>query len=143
MPALGAPVTAFLSWAHQPNPGVDSAVWQSQVLKLAAGLRRAGVDVDLDLYHAQEPDVDWSRYGPQQVRSLDFVLVAVNAAWRERFEGTNDVTVGAGAVAEANELLGLFAEDQAEFRRKVKPVLLSGASASDVCPACSGSRSAS
>ncbi len=128
----GGPVTALLSWAHQPNPGVDSAAWRDQVLKLAAGLRRAGVDVDLDLYHVHEPDVDWSRYGPQQVRSRDFVLVAVNAAWRERFEGTNNPAVGAGAVAEANELLGLFAEDQVEFRRKVKPVLLPGADASDV-----------
>jgi len=133
------PVTAFLSWAHQPNPGLDAAAWRDQVLEFVAALRNpGGIVADLDLHHASDPNVDSSRYGPRRVRECDFVLVAVNAAWRERFEGTNDPGVGAGAVGEANELLGLFAEDQAEFRRKVKLVLLPGAAASDVPGQLSG-----
>ncbi len=121
------------------NDSVDDDAWRDQVLVLAAALRGIG-GVDVDLYHQHDPEVDWSRYGPQQVARRDFVLVAVNAAWRERFDGTNPPTVGAGAVAEADELLGLFNKNQTEFRRKVKLVLLPGASADDVparSPVCS------
>ncbi len=138
MPAPGRPVTALLSWAHQPNPGLDPAAWRNQVLDLAIGLRRAGINVDLDLYHLHAPTVDWSRYGPQQVQDCEFVVVAVNAAWRERFEGRGAPTAGAGAAAEADELLGLFGQDRTEFIRKVKLVLLPGADERDVPPRLSG-----
>ncbi len=138
MLAPGRPVTAFLSWAHQPNPGLDAAAWRDQVLDLATGLRRAGINVDLDLYHLHAPTVDWSRYGPQQVQDCEFVVVVVNAAWRERIEGRGAPTAGAGAAAEADELLGLFGQDRTEFIRKVKLVLLPGADERDVPPRLSG-----
>ncbi len=138
MSAPGAPVTAFLSWAHQPNPGLDPAAWRDQVLNLATGLRANGISVDVDLFHLHDLGVDWSRYGPGRVAALDFTLVAVNAAWRERFEDTADPTGGAGAAAEADELLGLFARNREEFNRKVKLIVLPGANAGDVPPRLSG-----
>lgn len=126
------PGRVMLSWAHRPDPGVTAADWRRQVLDLVVALRGFGLVTDVDLFHQQDLDVDWSRWGPRQVQECDVVLVAVNAAWRERFEGTNEPTEGAGAVAEADALLGLFSRDQQEFRRRVKLVLLPGASEQDV-----------
>lgn len=66
------------------------------------------------------------------MRTSDFVLVAVNKAWIRRFSGTEAPTRGAGATAEADELLGLFETDRDAFDRKVILVLLPGIDAADI-----------
>lgn len=58
--------------------------------------------------------------------------MAVNAAWRACFEGSNDPTTGAGAAAEARELHGMFTRHQKDFNRRVVVVVLPGASEDDV-----------
>lgn len=126
------PITAFVSWAHRPNPGTTAESWRDQVLDLTVGLRRSGVDADIDLFHLSDPGVDWTRYGTSRIADSDRVVVVLNTAWRERREGRNRPTEGAGAVAEADALLSSFARDQDLFRRRVVLLLLPGISDDDV-----------
>ena len=85
------------------------------------------------LFHFSETSIDWTRWGPDKVRTRDFVIVAMSEAWAQRWLGINAPTVGAGAVAEADTLKGIFGINQDEFQRKTLVVLLPGV-ASDVIP---------
>jgi hypothetical protein len=132
--AADAP-TALISWAHKNTGWSDdeTAQWQRDVESFAALLREYGVETDLDLWHAHESTIDWTRWGQNKVRDSDFVIVAISEAWSQRWQGTNASTVGAGAVAEADALKGIFGKDQAEFQRKTMLALLPGV-ASDLVP---------
>ncbi|GAB2592256.1 hypothetical protein [Microlunatus antarcticus] len=135
---MSVPPTALLSWAHKPNqPGTDAA-WSNEVLQLAVNLRQFGVDADLDLFHLSEPGIEWTGWGPSRITKCDYTVVLVNQAWRQRFEGTNEPNEGAGAVAEADTLLGLFERNQDDFRRRLLVVVLPGADLHDVPPRLSG-----
>ena len=63
-----------------------------------------------------------ARQGPHE----RVVIVVLSEAWKQRWQGTNAPTVGAGAVAEADTLQGIFGKNQAEFQRKTLLVLLPG-----------------
>lgn len=129
--------TAFISWAHRHASMTDAAAqeWERQVAEFATTLRQIGVDADADLYHLDDAEVDWTRYGPESIRRRDFILIAASPAWRERWEGTNHPAEGAGAAAEADTLKGIFQQDQLEFQRRVKIVLLEGQDAVRAVPA--------
>lgn len=125
----GAPnVTAFVAWAHKPSRFGVLAVgqWEETVVRFASLLRRMGITADVDAFHFHDPDVDWTRYGERAIDESDYTLVAVSQEWKERWEGQNQPTEGAGSVAEANALRSLFARDQRLFQRKVKLVVLPG-----------------
>ena len=112
--------TAFISWAHR-HASWDTEQerdWQAQVANFAISLRTLGIDADLDLFHLDDPAIDWTRFGPKSVRDNEHVLIVVSQAWMERWHGDNPPHEGAGAVAEADELRGLFSADQAEFQRR-------------------------
>ncbi len=127
------PTTVLVSWAHQPNAGIDTSAWRETVLNLTTGLRaRGGVDADLDLFHLSDEEVDWTRWGPKAAQDSDVVIVAMNGAWAERWEGRNAPQVGAGAVAEADVLHGIFDADQSDFQRRVVVALLPGSDKSDI-----------
>ncbi len=129
------PPTALVSWAHA-NPGWDDEqkeAWKQQVKCFADLLRAHGIAADLDLFHLTETSIDWTRWGPDKVRTSDFVIVAMSQAWAQRWLGTNAPTVGAGAVAEADMLKGIFGRNQSEFQRKTLIALLPGVG-SDVMP---------
>ena len=121
-----SPPTAVISWAH----GDDG--WQAMIAEFAHSLREFGIDVDIDLWHLHDASVDWSTYGPQAIQEREFVLIPVNAAYKDRWEGKAKPGTGAGAAREANTLKGLFDRDQQSFRRKVKIILLPGASVDDI-----------
>jgi hypothetical protein len=129
--------TAFITWAHRHSSMSTEAAqeWERQVAEFATTLRQIGVDVDVDLYHLDDAEVDWTRYGPDAIRGRDFVLVAASPAWKERWEGTNHPAEGAGAAAEADALKGIFQQDQMNFQRRVKIVLLGGQQAGTAVPA--------
>lgn len=110
----------------------------ADVLKLAVVLSGMGIDVDVDQFYFEEPGVDWNRFGTLAVEDSDFVLIAVSPSYRERFEGTNDPSVGAGAVREADAILGILNQGQDEYRRKVVVVVLPEASENDVPTQLSG-----
>lgn len=124
--AAARPVTVFVSWAHRSEQSTDAeaSAWTQMVVEFAGALRSQGVDADLDLFHAHEPDIDWTRFGPLAVERSQFVIVAISQAWAERWSGTNTPTVGAGAVGEADALRGLFAKDQVAWQRKAMVVVL-------------------
>lgn len=110
----------------------------ADVLRLAVVLSGMGIDVDVDQFYFEEPGVDWNRFGTLAVEDSDFVLIAVSPSYRQRFEGTNDPSVGAGAVREADAILGILNQDQDEYRRKVVVVVLPEASEDDVPTQLSG-----
>jgi hypothetical protein len=76
--------------------------------------------------HEHEAAIDWSVYGPAAIQTHDFVLLAVSPAYRQRWEGTDSPSAGAGAAREINALKGMFDNDREEFGRRVKVVLLPG-----------------
>jgi hypothetical protein len=111
--------TAIVSWAHMSEgwTHVQTTEWRQQVMALVDALRDNGIDADIDLHHAG--DVDWTRFGPQAIVEKDWVLVALSPSWKERFEGRNDPTVGAGAAGEGNALRSIWADDQTAFQNKL------------------------
>jgi hypothetical protein len=130
------PSTVFISWAHRHADWDDAraAQWADTVHGFARLLRENGVDADIDLWHLSDTAVDWTRWGPRRAQECAYVVVTVSSAWRERWEGRNNPTEGAGAAAESDALKGLFQRHQTEFQRRVVVVLLPGASPDDVPP---------
>lgn len=120
--------TALVSWAHRDERWSDRQAeeWIARVVKFATLLRFNGVDADLDLWNEIDPSTDWTRWGQLKVQECELVLVAVSVAWRQRWEGTNSPLKGAGAVAEADTLKGLFSKDQDDFQRRIVLVQLPG-----------------
>lgn len=118
----------FITWAHANTDWntQQTQAWENLVGRFATTLMTdCGIETEIDLWHLSTP-TDWTRWGPQQIRQADYVIVMTSTAWRERFDGDNKPTVGAGAVAECNELLGIFSTNQEEFARKVLLVQLPG-----------------
>jgi hypothetical protein len=128
--------TAAVLWAHSdPDWQAEQRErWKESVLRLTRLLLDNGIDADVDLFHGHEP-TDWARFGPRAIEASDWVLVAVSPEWRRAFQGLNKPTESAGTVGEANTLLGMFVNDQAEFQQRVVLVLLPGRETSDVPPA--------
>ena len=127
---------AFITWAHR-DPGwedSDEAAWTEAVYSFALLLRGYGIEVDVDLFHQSERGIDWTRFGPLRIRDTDWVIVVLSSAWRDRWEGRNAPTVGAGAVAEADVLRSIFGDDQREVRRKVVLVTLPSRRTEDLVP---------
>jgi len=118
--------TAIISWAHADEH------WQDTVLEFATKLRLVGgVDADLDLWHLTDHQ-NWTTFGPTAIRDSDFVLVAISPAYRSAWEGTNAAGMNTGAAVEAAAIKAIHAIDHNVFRRRVKVVLLPGASLDDV-----------
>lgn len=117
--------TAFISWAH------GSVEWERTVLDFTTALRTVGgVDADLDLWHHAHEQ--WTAFGPSGIRNNEFILVAVDHAYRERWEGTNEPHEGAGAAREAASIKAIFERDQKESLKRVKVVILPGSTEEDV-----------
>jgi SEFIR domain len=122
----GSAPSAFVTWAH----GNDT--WQKTIADFTVRLRQLGIAADVDLFELHNPNVNWATYGPGAIQENEFVILAVSQAYKERWEGTNAPSTGAGAAREANVLKGLFNEDQHAFYRKVKIVILPGAAEADI-----------
>jgi hypothetical protein len=114
----------FISWAHRDEDWDDARAdaWRDEVLGFAY-LLGEDVRVELDLF-ALEEGRDWTRFGEQEIREADQIVVALSRGWRERYDGTNTPTVGAGARREADALRGLFDRNQDDFFARVKLVVL-------------------
>jgi SEFIR domain len=126
-------LSVFVSWAHSAHGWSKARIesWKKTVFEFTDSLREYGVDAEVDLYY-DNANVDWTRFGPQKIADSDVTIIAVSSAWRERWEGRNPANVGAGAAAEADELLGLFQRDQVHFQSTVKIAILPGASEEDI-----------
>ncbi|RKQ86066.1 hypothetical protein C8N24_4075 [Solirubrobacter pauli] len=126
--------TAFVSWAHRGSDWstTRAADWERTIAEFTGLLRTSGVDTDVDLFHLNDPGVNWQTFGTDRIQRCDFILIAVSAPYRERWDGTNAPTEGAGAAREARALRGMFDENQADFQRRVKVVILPGAGIADI-----------
>ena len=125
----------FVSWAHHGEDwsATQADQWATTVELFAKQVDNVdGLDVELDRWHVNDRDMDWRRWGLEQVRSSDYVLIAMNTPWEQRWRGTNSPTQGSGAAAEADALRGVFERDQGEFQRKVRIVMLPGAHGRDI-----------
>jgi hypothetical protein len=118
--------SAFVSYAQ------TSKTWQQEVLRFTTALRTlGGIDAELDLFHAADHQ-QWSTFGSKLVATSDFTLIAVDKAYRRRWLGQEEKGVGAGVAREAAAVKALFEEDQEEFVRRVKIIILPSADLSDV-----------
>jgi hypothetical protein len=54
---MADPPVAFVSWAHGDQE------WEKTLAAFAFGLRANGIEAELDLFHLDSPEVDWSTYG--------------------------------------------------------------------------------
>jgi hypothetical protein len=116
-----SPLKVFVSWAHRGERWSDeeSAGWAREVVEFTTRLRGFGLDAELDLFHTHETQIDWTRFGQQQVAGADFIVIAISEAWAERWAGTNNPEVGAGAVVEADTLKGILRQNQQDFQARV------------------------
>jgi hypothetical protein len=112
---------AFVTWAHSGEDWTDeqAEAWAEEVRTFCIVLRSRGIDVDADVFHLDGRGINWDYFGPTGIRESEFTIIAVSVPWKERWEGSNSPRAGAGAVAEANELHGIFSRDQKEFAEKV------------------------
>lgn len=100
------------------------------MLDFATALREVGgVDADLDLWHQHQ---QWTTYGSQAIEASEFTLVVVSAKYKERWDGTGSPKEGAGAAREAAVIKSIYEKDRDEFIRRVKVVVLPGASIDDI-----------
>jgi WD40 repeat protein len=120
------PPNVFVSWAHGAPDWTSPEVqaWRSEVASFVDALRKFGIDAQVDLHHLSERGMDWTRYGPRAISEHEWVLAALSPSWRERWEGRNAPTEGAGAAAETDALRSLFAVNQQTFRDKLVLVTL-------------------
>ena len=56
----------------------------------------------------------------------------LSSAWRQRWEGSNEPTVGAGVAVEADTLKGLFITNQEKFQRRTILIMLPGTTPADI-----------
>jgi hypothetical protein len=121
-------------------PQTGSFDWPRSIVLVIGVLLGAGAVFGVapartqDLFHKHEPGIDWHRFGPKAIADREFTIIAVSVPWKERWEGRNDPHVGAGAAAEADQLQGIFTDDQLLFRKKVVIVELPLSVCEDAVP---------
>ncbi len=99
----------------------EANAWRDQVVALATRLNDSGCEVKLDQFEQRR---DWSRWGPQMINICDLTLIVMSNAYRQRWDGDNPPTEGAGTAREINDLKGRFNENQEAFRRSIIVILL-------------------
>jgi len=106
----------FISYSH------DSANHKLRVLELANRLRAEGIDARIDRYTSFPPE-GWPRWMRSQIDEADAVLVVCTEIYRERFDGTDSTTKGAGARWEGLILTQSLYEDLSRNVSRFIPVL--------------------
>jgi tetratricopeptide (TPR) repeat protein len=114
----------FLSYSH------DSPAHEGQVLALANRLRADGVAAEIDRYEEAPPD-GWPLWMRRQVDNSDFVVCICTEIYKRRIAGDEEPGVGLGARWEGHFVRQAIYEAGAQ-NEKFIPVLLEGASASDI-----------
>jgi hypothetical protein len=115
-------LSVFISWAHRDSTMTDAEAdaWRDQVLALAERLNNLGCNVKLDKLEQRR---DWSRWGPRMIEVCDLTLIVMSKAYRQRWDGDNLPTEGAGTAREINNLKGRFDENQEAFRSSIIVIL--------------------
>jgi len=106
--------------------------WDATVLDFATALRTVeGIDADIDKWHLIDGQ-DWTTYGPAAIRRSDFTLLAVSVVYKRAWEGTQPPDRNAGAAREVATVKTIFDKDRHDFEKRVKVVVLPGASTEDI-----------
>ena len=101
-----------------------------QVYRFVFALRtEGGIVADADIFH---PNEDWTRWGPQQVESSDFVLIIASPAWRDAWIGSGDPTRNKGVRAEASAVRSIEAQGHDVLQERVRLIQLPGSADSDI-----------
>lgn len=85
--------SVFISYSH------DSDEHKDRVHLLSEKLRLEGIDCHIDQYETS-PAEGWPRWMRNRIREAAFVLVVCTETYERRFEGTEEVGRGAGAIWE-------------------------------------------
>lgn len=124
--------SAIVSYSHTEAGWTEAqaAERRDHVHRLVFALRTVGaIDADADIFHQNE---DWTRWGPAQVASSDFVLVVASPAWRDAWVGDGDPTRNKGVRAEADAVRSIEQRGRLEFQKRVRLIMLPGSSESDI-----------
>lgn len=124
--------SAIVSYSHTEAgwTQAQAAERRDHVHRLVFALRTVGaIDADADIFHQNE---DWTRWGPAQVASSEFVLVVASPAWRDAWVGDGDPTRNKGVRAEADAVRSIENAGRPEFQKRVRLIMLPGSSDSDI-----------
>jgi TIR domain len=80
----------FFSYTHDSDPHMK------RVLDLSERLRSDGVDSNLDQYETS-PNEGWAVWSRRQIREANYVLVICTEHYLNRYEGSEEQGIGAGA----------------------------------------------
>jgi hypothetical protein len=113
--------TAFVSYAHGDER------WNATVLDFATVLRTVGgIDADLDQWQLIGGQ-DWTIYGPAAIELSDVILIVLSPTYKDAWLGRNAPDRNPGVARESAAIKAIFDEDQSEFRKRIRLVLLPGA----------------
>lgn len=99
----------------------ESDAHKARVLALAQALRRDGMEVELDQFHAHRI-LDWPRWCLEQLRKADFVLCVCTREYRDRVYGDVPASTGNGVHWEGSVLDDEFYDTKGN--RRILPLLL-------------------
>jgi len=123
---LAAAPTAFVTYAHGDQD------WNATVLDFATALRVVGgIDADLDRWH-EIGGQNWNVYGPKAIDQSDVILIAISDIYKQAWHDEGPPDRHAGAAREATAIQGIYNQDRADFQRRVKVVILQGASTTHI-----------
>jgi TIR domain len=124
MPDPASP-RVLISYAH------ESPEHTAEIERLYRLLRANGIDAQLDLVAAEEPQ-DWVHWMTGEIRKADHVLMVISPSYKRRFESDEPAEHGAGVGWEARIIRDEIYRDQAGARRKFLTVLLPGGRREDI-----------
>ncbi|MGV9366881.1 toll/interleukin-1 receptor domain-containing protein [Amycolatopsis sp. NPDC003731] len=113
------PPAVFMSYAHDTDDHVRL------VVRLAAHLRRSGIDVRLDQW-TDRGRIDWSLWVDRNLPTADYVLVVASPEYFRRASEELTDGEGWGSQYEAAMLRDLLTGRRAHWHSRILPVLLPG-----------------
>lgn len=116
----------FISYAHDDEAHIEKVETLYQLLRA-----EGGVDAQLDLYAAHEPQ-DWSWWMEQQCETADYILVIASPAYKRRGDRTERAGVGLGVGWESRLLRAEVYRDGMAWFKKILLVILPGRSGDEL-----------
>ncbi|MDV9173854.1 toll/interleukin-1 receptor domain-containing protein [Streptomyces sp. W16] len=117
----------FISYAQEDDDGEHT----ERVRALWLLLRKQGVDAQLDLSAAEEPQ-DWALWMHEEFQAADHVLVVASPAYRRRAEGMEAPGTGEGVIWEARYIRNEVYGNPAGWHRRILKVVLPGGDRDDL-----------
>lgn len=115
----------FIVYAH------ESSQHKADVLTLCEVLAASGVEPRVDMFYLDDRR-DWQLWATSQITGADYVLVIASPGCRLVGDGTNAPGTHHGLQSEMRILRELYHSENAEWIRRILPVVLPGRSIDDI-----------